>query len=536
VSEEPGLPQGWAWTTLDPILASIEAGKSFRCDERPPGPDEIGVVKVSAVTWGTYNEQESKTIKESGRFDAGLLVQPGDFLFSRANTIELVGACVIAHYVTRQVMLSDKILRLRFAEVFPEFILWALRSRQGRDEIERLATGNQESMRNIAQENIRRIHIPLPPLSEQRRIVAAIEQQFTRLDAGVAVLKRAQAALTRYRAAVLKAAVEGRLTEAWREEHPDVKPASALLARILAERRARWESDLRSRGKDLAKARYEEPKEPNTTGLPALPEGWYWATVEQLAAAEPNSITDGPFGSNLKTEHYTSSGIRVIRLQNVGDGVFRDEKAYITQEHFGTLNKHEVFAGDLVIAALGENPPRSCILPEFVGPAIVKADCIRFKPSPHVNAAYLNAVLNAEPTRNRTVALLHGVGRPRLNLSEIKSIVVPLPPATEQEQIVAEVERRLSVVGVLESAVEANLKRAERLRQGILREAFAGQLVPHDPDDEPASALLERIRRERAPAVQRREHEDTGHHRSRTADSVAKTILAPARALSLWDS
>jgi type I restriction enzyme S subunit len=186
--------------------------------------------------------------------------------------------------------------------------------------------------------------------------------------------------------------------------------------------------------------------------------------------------------------------MRVIRLQNIGDGVFRDEKAFISPERFEALAKHRVYVGDIVIAALGERPPRSCMVPDYVGPAIVKADCIRFKPSVHVTLAYLNAVLNAEPTRKRTAALLHGVGRPRLNLTEIKSIIVPLPPLSEQEQIVAEVERRLSVVAELEAEVEANLKRAERLRQSILREAFAGRLVPQDPNDEPASALLGRMR------------------------------------------
>ena len=146
------------------------------------------------------------------------------------------------------------------------------------------------------------------------------------------------------------------------------------------------------------------------------------------------------------------------------------------------------------MAALGDNPPRSCIIPDYVGPAIVKADCIRFKSSSHVLNSYVNHALNSDPTRRRTASLIHGIGRPRLNLTEIKSISVPLPPLAEQEQIVAEVERRLSVVAETEAQVEADLKRAERLRQSILKQAFAGKLVPQDPEDEPAGVLLERIR------------------------------------------
>jgi type I restriction enzyme S subunit len=132
----------------------------------------------------------------------------------------------------------------------------------------------------------------IAPLAEQHRIVSAIEQQFTRLDAGVAALKRVQAKLKRYRAAVLKAAVEGKLTEAWRAEHPATEPASILLERILKERRARWEADLRAKGKDPAKVKYVEPAKPDLENLPELPEGWCWATLEQLSD-ENRAITYG---------------------------------------------------------------------------------------------------------------------------------------------------------------------------------------------------------------------------------------------------
>ena len=348
----------------------------------------------------------------------------------------------------------------------------------------------------LTQAALNGIPIPLPPLAEQRRIVAEIETQFTRLDASVAALRRAQANLTRYRASVLKDACEGRLVPTEAELAPsegrEYEPAAVLLERILAERRARWESQEKKRGK------YKEPSAPDTSALPELPEGWVWATVAQMASLEFNAITDGPFGSNLKTSHYTNAGPRVIRLQNVGDGVFVNAYAHISQEHYIALSRHSIESGDLVIAALGETLPRACLIPSTVGPAIVKADCIRFKPADDVAlATFLNFALNSEGTRNRTSKIVHGVGRPRLNQQEIKGIALPLPPLAEQRRIVAEVERRLSVVQQAEVTVEASLARAERLRQSILKQAFSGMLVPQDPDDEPASALLERIRAER---------------------------------------
>ncbi|HAF03134.1 MAG TPA: hypothetical protein DCG89_04980 [Spartobacteria bacterium] len=312
--------------------------------------------------------------------------------------------------------------------------------------------------------------LPIPPLDEQQRIVAEIEKQFTRFEAGVSSLKGAQAALKRYRAGVLKAACDGRLvpTEAEfaRKENRSCESADILLRRILKERHKKWNG----------KGKYKEPFVPMTTNLPTQPEGWTWATIEQLAAPEPNSITDGPFGSNLKTEHYTDSGPRVIRLQNVGDGVYVDEEAHISEAHFRRLQKHRVFADDLVIAAFGENPPRSCVIPPALGPAIVKAACIRFRPHCEIAVKYMNAALNSDPVRKRTKGMVHGVGRPRLNLGEIKSIVLPVPPFAEQLRIVAEVERRLSVIDQLQAIVATNLERATRLGRSILSRAFAGQL------------------------------------------------------------
>lgn len=496
---------------MDDVLLAIEAGKSFTCEERPPSSTEVGVVKVSSVTWGQFDELESKTVIDSERINPDYFIETDDFLFSRANTIELVGRCVIVQNITRRLMLSDKILRFRLVGVSPKWILFYLSSMFGRYEIERLATGNQQSMRNIGQDRIRKIRVPLAPLSEQHRIVAEIETQFTRLDAAVTALRRAQANLKRYRASVLQAACEGRLVpteaELARADGRSYEPADQLLQRILQERRAKWEAEqlthMQAQRKvprdDQWKSKYKEPVTPDTSELPELPEGWGWATVEQLGADQANAITDGPFGSNLKTAHYTSSGPRVIRLQNIGDGVFIDAYAHISQEHYESLLKHRIEAGDLVIAALGERPPRACIIPPSVGPAIVKADCIRFKPEPRlVLSKFLNCALNTEPTRARTVSIVHGIGRPRLNLGEVKALILPLPPLSEQHRIVAEVERRLSVIDELEATIAANLKRAERLRQAILKRAFEGKLVPQDPTDEPASVLLERIRAERA--------------------------------------
>jgi type I restriction enzyme S subunit len=206
----------WERVKLGTYIQSITSGKSFSCEERPPRDGEFGVAKVSAVTWGQYNEQESKTCLDSSRFVERYLIRPGDFLFSRANTIELVGACVIAEQVTLPVMLSDKILRIRFdlEKLDPRYSMYFLRSRVGRNEIERLATGNQESMRNIGQDRIRQIEIPLPDLSSQIQIVSEIEARLSEADAVETTIRQELARAENLRQSILKQAFSGQLVTA----------------------------------------------------------------------------------------------------------------------------------------------------------------------------------------------------------------------------------------------------------------------------------------------------------------------------------
>ena len=190
------------------------------------------------------------------------------------------------------------------------FLAWFLQGDEYRNRTSQLAAG--VNINNLKREHIEGIPVSFPPLPEQHRIVAEIEKQFTRLDASVDALKRAQANLKRYRASVLKAACEGKLVpteaELARAEGRDYEPADRLLERILAERRARWEAQENRRGK------YKEPVAPDTSNLPELPEGWVSATVEQIGRIGEQPVLTGPFGTNLKATDFTKTGIPVLTI------------------------------------------------------------------------------------------------------------------------------------------------------------------------------------------------------------------------------
>lgn len=171
------IPNKWKWVKLRSILSGIEAGKSYKCIEKTPVAAQCGIVKVSAVTWGTFLQDESKTCYDNNCWKQEYAIHTHDFLISRANTADLVGSCVIVEHISKKLMLSDKILRLRFSSfIYPYFLLWVMRTKMIRYQLLQLATGTSNSMKNISQEAIKSLQLPLPPLAEQRRIVDRLNE------------------------------------------------------------------------------------------------------------------------------------------------------------------------------------------------------------------------------------------------------------------------------------------------------------------------------------------------------------------------
>lgn len=171
----------WGEKKWGDFLQSIEAGKNWSAEGRPPEGTEFGVVKVSAVTWGEFDELESKTCVVAEQWNSKTQIHKGDFLFSRANTLQLVGNCVIVRNISKRLMLSDKILRFKFDEIaHPRFVLYFTRSRIYREQVEQLASGNQDGMRNISQKNLKLVSFPIPTVVEQIEIISILDRAFAK--------------------------------------------------------------------------------------------------------------------------------------------------------------------------------------------------------------------------------------------------------------------------------------------------------------------------------------------------------------------
>ncbi len=350
--------------------------------------------------------------------------------------------------------------------------------------------GRGTTINGVTKRQLRELPVLLPPLPEQHRIVAEIETQFTRLDAAVGALKRAQANLRRYRAGVLKAACEGKLVpteaELARAEGRDYEPADRLLERILTERRARWQPSKNRRRK------YKEPAAPDTSDLPDLPEGWVWSSIgesfEVFVGATPRRSRSDYWDGDISW--VSSSEVSFTRIKSTRERITSDGLKN------SSVDIHP--EGTVLLGMIGEGKTRGQVSILDI-PACNSQNSAAIRVSQTgLPPEYVYYFLWGQYSVTRRIG--SGNNQPALNKSRVQEIPFPLPPLTEQHRIVAEVDRRLSVIQQAEATVEASLTRAGRLRQSILKQAFTGRLVPQDPNDEPASALLERIRAERAAA------------------------------------
>ncbi|MCZ2341715.1 MAG: restriction endonuclease subunit S [Bacteroidales bacterium] len=489
-NKKTNLPTGWAVTTIGDIVEGKVAQSG------PTASDSFTYVDISSIDNQTKRITDTKTILiADAPSRARQVLATGDVLVSMTrpnlNAVALVPS--VLNFAIGST--GFDVLRVNGAE--PSWLYYTVQSNKFIHAMCELVQGALYPA--VRSHDIRSYSLPLPPLNEQRRIVAKIEELFSELDAGVAALERVRANLKRYRASVLQAAVTGKLTAAWRAKHRDGEPASELLRRILAERRRKWEQDQLAKFAAASKtppkgwqSKYVEPPTPDTTGLPELPAGWCWASVEQVAEFTR-------YGSSSKTNE-ESSGVPVLRMGNIVDGSLDlGVLKYLPQNHSefpelllqkGDLLFNRTNSAELVgKSAVYEGQFASCSYASYLIGVRCLSGC---------DSRYLCHYINSSYGRQWVKSVVsQQVGQANVNGSKLQALAFPLPPSIEQEQILLDVAEKFSQIEAVTTAIERDLLRAARLRQSILKRAFAGQLVPQDPSDEPADKLRERIRQQR---------------------------------------
>ncbi len=368
------------------------------------------------------------------------------------------------------------------------------------------------------------IRVPIAPTNEQTQIIASVEELLSALDKGIESLKTAREQLTVYRQAVLRHAFEGKLTEEWRKKHADeLEPAKTLLEKIKAEREQRYRQQLKdwnravktweSSGKEGKKpTKPDEPKEfPPLTEeelarLPELPEGWRWVKL--------SNVTDvsGGITKNAKREKLEMQ-VPYLRVANVYANDLRLDDIHKIGVEPNELKRTLLEHNDLLIVegnGSKEQIGRAALWNEKIKGCVHQNHLIKARPFSQLNPNFALHFFLSNAGRDLITEVASSTsGLYTLNISKVEGIKIPFLTIREQDKIVEGIESRLSVAEKLEQNIEDGLKQAEALRQSLLRKAFEGRLVPQDPNDEPASILLERIKREKAKLKKKARKEKT---------------------------
>lgn len=499
------LPENWAGTTLGEV-AEIVRGVTYKKEQAKSEPQQ-GLVPLLRAT----------NISQNLNFD-GLVYVPNSCV-SESQRLKQGDIVIAASSGSKSVVGKAALLNTDWSGTFgafcavvrpaqkvaPKYLGYYLQTSEYRNYVSERSSG--VNINNLKAGDLEAFRMRIAPREEQDRIVAEIEKQFTLLDAATAALKRVQANLKRYRASVLKAACEGRLVpteaELARKEGRDYEPADQLLQRILRERRARWEADTLAKmiasGKlpkdNRWKQKYKEPAAPAITNLPTLPDGWCWASVEEISA----KVVDGVH----KKPNYVPNGIPFITVRNLtaGPGISFEQTSFVTSEdHAEFIKRANPEPGDILVSKDGTLGTIRAVRTDrefsiFVSVAMIK-------PVLRDMTDFLEIALMAPQVQAQMVP--KGSGLQHIHLEDLREDCVPLPPLAEQTRIVDDCSRRMSLLDKFATDLPHVFNRAASLRSSVLQGAFTGTLVCQDPSDEPASVLLERICAERhSPTVRR---------------------------------
>ncbi|MEX3007391.1 restriction endonuclease subunit S [Hoeflea sp. TYP-13] len=443
------LPETWEHAPISEV-----AEVNPRKDVELTGDDLVSFVPMAAVdeVSGTIATPIDRPYNEVSKGFTHF--RDGDVIFAKITPSMENGKSAVASNLTNGTGMGSTefhVFRTN-GTIKPEYLWHYVRQKTFRDDAQAVMSGAVGQQR-VPADWLKKHLIPLAPLPEQGRIAAKVDGLTERTARARKDLDRIPILIARYKRRVLELAALGELTKDWR--------------------------------KNIER------------------EGWNEVTVDEVA----ETTFDGPFGSNLKSADYVAKGVRVVRLENIGSLSFiREKETYISKKKYEGLRRHTLQADDVLFSSFIAEEIRVCRLPDDLPTtAINKADCFCVRPNTdQCLPAFLTYRLAAPQTYDVLKDSVHGATRPRISLKQLKAFRFELPSIDEQQEIVRRVESAFGWLDRLATDHAAAERLLPRLEAAILEKAFRGELVPQDPNDEPASELLERLKAERAAAPKKK--------------------------------
>jgi type I restriction enzyme, S subunit len=477
------LPFGWVTTTLFEISFKIVDGS-----HNPPPKQPSGLPMLSA-----QNILNNKIVFDNYRL---IDVKEFELEYKRANVETNDVLLTIVGTIGRSTIVPSKIPRftlqrsvalIKPALVNPKWLTFYLQSSISQKFFNKTQKGTAQKGVYLNSLNI--IPVNLPPVPEQLRITQKIEELFSSLDNAIECIIKAQKQFKVYRQAVLKQAFEGEFTTKWRSENQ--YSLESFLDKLKKQKTEAIKSKLIKKDKY-----FEEPLPKNI--IYKVPSNWLQLSWKTITSNNKYAMKRGPFGSSLKKEFFVNKGYTVYEQSHAINDDPYNTRYFISEKKYKEMIAFAVKPGEMIISCSG-TLGRICLLPQDSKKGIINQALLKIDLDENIILKkFFIMMFRSETFQRKIFQKSLGTAMPNMvGMDELRELVIPIPSIAEQEQIIQEAESRLLVCDKIEESITQSLLQAEALRQSILKKAFEGKLVPQDPNDEPASKLLERIKKSR---------------------------------------
>jgi type I restriction enzyme S subunit len=492
---EKELPKGWFETTVGECFHEVINGTTINQNKVDVG---IPVSRIETIQKSLFDlkriqhiEYDTLTQEQVDKFK----YQIGDIAFSHINSMEHVGKVALYEGTPKVFIHGMNLLRLRLGHryIMPKFVYYQMLSNSFREEV-RSRVGQAVNQVSINQKNLSEVPLVVAPFAEQQRIVAKLDTILARINNCKIRLDNIPALLKNFRQGVLAAAVSGDLTKEWRTKNESPSSSEKLLEKVLQEH---YEYDFKiAKGKkNFDKKRFDKEylhdKIIENSDL-EVPNSWTWAQAETITVPG-RSITYGI----IKPGAHIENGVPYVRVMEMKTGTIDIHTLKKCDPvRAAKFKKASLKSGDLLISKDGTIGKVAIVPPELEGGNITQ-HVLRFSVNKLISNKYVAIAIQSDFFQKKIKEYVLGVALQGINVGDFKLLPLPIPSTEEQKEIVRKVEELFHFADTIEARYQKAKAWFDKLPQSILSKAFRGQLVPQNPTDEPASVLLERIKKEK---------------------------------------